>query len=291
MEEEYIVLFVLVGSIVAFILGIKWFYAHAIEPSQEETWLTNYKYAHRGLYDEDAPENSLKAIGNAIEAGYAIELDVRLTKDKQVVAFHDNELKRMTGVEGRVRDFTLEELRMFRLNGTNEKIPTLNEILQAVDGKVPILFEMKSFGISKKLEQKFYSVVKNYNGKYAVQSFSPYSLRWFRRNAPEVLRGQLSCDLKHVNFKVPPHQRVFLNLVMYLIKRLETNFICRPNFISYEFHRINTTLLQQLRKKGACILAWTISNEEQFLDVHPFIDSVIFESFLPEAAQDEKFAA
>lgn len=272
----------ILGVLVALVMAFKWLFSRAIDAQADGDWLSDYKFAHRGLHNENVPENSLTAIKLAVEAGYAVEMDVQLTRDGHVVVFHDNELKRMAGLDVKVRDCDLAQLKKARLFGTEETIPTLDEVLELVDGRVPILFEMKSFNFSGRLESAFYEKIKGYTGRFAVQSFSPYSLRWFKKNAPGVLRGQLSCDLKHVNFEVPLFQLIPLKLIMFLIKRLETNFICKPNFISCEFHRINKKLLRKMREKGASILAWTIKSEEQFSHVNPFIDSVIFERFLPE---------
>ncbi len=282
-----------VAAIVGLVAAFKWLFSRAIDAPADGSWLSDYKFAHRGLHNERVPENSLMAMRLAVEAGYAIEMDVRLTKDGQVVVFHDNELKRIAGVDGKVRDYDLAQLKSMRLCGTEETIPTLDEVLELVAGRVPILFEMKSYNFSGRLESAFYQKIQDYEGKFAVQSFSPYSLRWFKKNAPGILRGQLSCDLKHVNFEVPLFQLIPLKLIMFLIKRLETNFICKPNFISCEFHRINIKMLRKMREKGASILAWTIKSEEQFTHVNPFIDSVIFERFLPEkeSESDKKMIA
>jgi glycerophosphoryl diester phosphodiesterase len=172
---------------------------------------------------------------------------------------------------------------VLRLGNTDEGIPTLEQVLALVDGRAPILFEIKNYGLACNLEKAFYSVMRHYHGKYAVQSFSPYSLRWFRRHAPHVPRGQLACDYKHACVEGSVFFRLLVNLILYPIKRLETNFMSRPHFISCEFHRLQAELLKHLRRKGASVLAWTIRNNEQFASAQPFIDSVIFERFLPRA--------
>lgn len=107
----------------------------------DRTPFMNVHYAHRGLFDNDsnAPENSLAAFKKAVEAGYGIELDVQLSKDKKLVVFHDATLKRMCGVDGKVWEYTLEELKKFHLKNSKEQIPTFEEFLQVVDGKVPFI--------------------------------------------------------------------------------------------------------------------------------------------------------
>ena len=102
-------------------------------------------FAHRGLHKNGTPlpENSLPAIKKAVEEGYGIEFDIQVTKDGVPVVFHDFTLHRMCGQKGRVCDYTLEELRKFRLLDCGEPIPTFKEALRAVDGKVPLIIEMK----------------------------------------------------------------------------------------------------------------------------------------------------
>jgi len=244
-------------------------------------WLTKYHYAHRGLHDGDIPENSIKAFEKAIDAGYAIELDVRLTKDGKIVVFHDKDLMRMTGLHGRIKNYTLQELKRLSLGDSGEKIPELREVLELVDGRVPILFEIKNNGFAGKLERTFYENVKEYKGKFAVQAFSPFSLRWFKLNAPDILRGQLACDIRFCSEGMSSFKRNLLNLLLLELKWLETNFICKPNFISYEYHKISSNIIKKLRKRGAVVFAWTIRDEEQLHLAAPYTDAVIFEKVRP----------
>ena len=116
-----------------------------IHRADRSSFLKNKFYAHRGLFDNesDAPENSLAAFQKAVEAGYGMEMDVQLTKDDQLVVFHDATLKRMCGVEGNVWDYTLEELKQFKLAKTDETIPSFEEVLNLVAGRTPLIVEYK----------------------------------------------------------------------------------------------------------------------------------------------------
>lgn len=254
-----------------------------VSPPQEKTWLTEFQYAHRGLHDDAVPENSLPAFQSAVDAGFAIELDVQLSKDGQVMVFHDRDLERMTGVTGRLRDRTYRELRNLRLKGTGQKIPTLAEALTVVGGKVPLLIEIKNHGMAGELERKLYRILFDYEGKYAIQSFSPFSVRWFRRNAPHIYRGQLACNFWKCNeFTVSRIKRFLIANLLFIVQKLGVNFICKPNFISYELHKVNSRLIRRLRRKGAPIFAWTVRNHEQYDDAKQYTDSVIFEGFRPK---------
>lgn len=247
----------------------------------EADWLTKYFYAHRGLHDNKIPENSLAAFRKAVDAGYGVELDVRLTKDGKLVVFHDDNTLRMTGVNAKAKNLTLAEVKKLRLRGTNEQIPELREVLELIDGRVPILFELKSHGLAGALEPALYNEIKNYSGKFAVQSFSPFSMWWFRVHAPHILRGQLACDIRFCSEGMSFFKRNFLKLVLMEIKLLETNFICKPNFISYEYHKIESKVIEKLRKRGAVVLAWTIRDEQTLIDTQPYSDGVIFEHMRP----------
>ena len=102
-------------------------------------------YAHRGLHDNgsDAPENSMRAFEKAVKAGYGIELDVQLSRDRIPVVFHDFTLERVCGVKGKVYDYTYEELQRFRLYQSEERIPRFEDFLKMVDGRVPLIMEYK----------------------------------------------------------------------------------------------------------------------------------------------------
>lgn len=251
-------------------------------PIKGGSWLTKYRYAHRGLHNDACPENSLPAFEQAIRQGYAIEIDVQLTKDGHVIVFHDTDLARMTGINAKVKHLTLKEIRQHTLNGTDVPIPTLQEVLHLVDGRTPLLIELKNMGRAGMLERQVYLDTLDYKGLYAVQSFSPLSLRWFKNNAPHICRGQLSCDFaRNLEGISSRFKRFFLAKLLYLLQRLKLNLLCRPNFISYEFGKVHAGFLRKLRHKGTPILAWTVRNEEQLKQALPYTDSVIFEGFSP----------
>ena len=146
--------------------------------------------AHRGLHGEAVPENSMAAFETAAQKGLAVELDVRLTKDGKLVVLHDSSLMRVCGVEGEVRDFTAEQLGAFRLNGSGEGIPMFREVLKRINGRVPLLIEIKNCDHGS-IEPRVRRILKSYKGSYAVQAFDPRTVLWFRLFAPSVCRGQL----------------------------------------------------------------------------------------------------
>ena len=155
-------------------------------------------YAHRGLFDNRsaAPENSLAAFRLAVESGYGIELDVQLSKDDIPVVFHDATLKRMCGVDGHVWDYTLAELQQMKLASSDETIPTFADVLDTIAGKVPLIVEYKLDRVQTKVcelgNELLNAYVEKYHGVYCIGSFHPLALIWYRKNRPDIIRGQLS---------------------------------------------------------------------------------------------------
>ena len=237
-------------------------------------------YAHRGLHQNGTPhpENSLPAIRRAVEAGYGIEVDIQVTKDGVPVVFHDFTLWRMCGQKGRVIDYTLEELEKFRLLDCGEKIPTLKEVLRVVDGKVPLIIEMKVEYMDLRVCRAANQLLREYQGEYCIESFNPLVLLWYRKNRPDVMRGQLSDGFIHQKeFRTPSKLAPG-----FFLQFLATNFVTRPDFVAYNFHyqgNLSRRLWRRLfRGKSA---AWTVRSEEELKKARPHFDAYIFDSFIP----------
>ena len=147
----------------------------------KKSWLFSRPIAHRGLHGIDAPENSLAAFGKAIEAGFPIEIDVRPIDDGTVVVFHDDKLTRMTDLDGYVCNMTKSDLEKVRLRNSDERIPTFKEVLEFVDGRTPLLIEIKNDSTVGQLERDTLELLSSYKGEYAVQSFNPYSMEFFKK--------------------------------------------------------------------------------------------------------------
>ena len=236
--------------------------------------LMGVHYAHRGLFDNDsdAPENSLNAMRKAVEAGYGIEFDIQLSKDAVPVIFHDASLKRMCGVDGKVWDYTLEELQAMKLANSNETIPTLEQVLGVVDGKVPLIIEYKMDRVDTKVCELGNAILEKYNGVYCMESFHPFAVKWYREHRPDVIRGQLSQDFSKTDYK---------GIQYWAMTHLLLNFLTRPDFIAYN-HKDKDIFSRRLcAQLGALSVAWTIKNREQYEEAKPYFDLVIFDSFIP----------
>lgn len=244
-------------------------------PSSDEKWITSWQYAHRGLHDQECPENSIAAFREAVACGYGIELDVRLTKDGKVVVFHDADLRRLTGADGTVENSTFAELQKLRLSGTDEQIPLFADVLAVVDGRVPILVEIKAQGVhSADIDSKTMQLLRSYQGKYALQSFSPFSVRWFKKRAPWDPRGQLSSTFR-------PWEKGVPKLIQFCARHLLLNFLGRPNFISYCRDGLRAPVVQRLRRHGLPVIAWTVRSASEAAQALALCDTIIFEGFRP----------
>lgn len=243
----------------------------------DRTPLYGVLYAHRGLFDNntDAPENSLAAFQKAVEAGYGIELDVQLSKDNQLVVFHDASLKRMCGVDGNVWEYTLEELQQFKLADSTETIPTFKDVLATVDGKVPLIIEYKLDVPQTKVCELANEQLKKYNGTYCIECFHPLAVLWYKKNRPDVIRGQLCMEYwKEEKYKG--------KLMFLLLSYLVTNVATRPDFIAYQHSDASNLSRRICAKLGTLSVAWTIKNQEQFEEAKKHFDLFIFDSFIPK---------
>ena len=241
----------------------------------DRTPFLDWHYAHRGLFDNssDAPENSLAAFQKAVDAGYGIELDVQLSKDEKLVVFHDATLKRMCGVDGNVWDYTLEELQKMKLLNSDQTIPTFEQFLEIVDGKVPFILEFKLDRAQTRVCQYANEVLKNYKGVYCIESFHPLALMWYRKNRPDVMRGQLCEEF----FRSKKYKGKFL---FTLLSFLPFNFLTRPDFIAYN-HKHASNISRRISKAlGGLSVCYTVKNVEQYEKAKENqFELIIFDSF------------
>ena len=213
------------------------------------SFLKNKIIAHRGVHI-NAAENSLEAFKLALKKEYIIEFDVHLLKDNTIVVFHDDNLKRMTGIDKDLKDCTYDEIKSLKLLNTNSYIPTLDEVLKLIDGKVPIIIELKYDRKVGLLEKEVVKRLDNYKGKFCVKSFSPMVVRWFKKNKPNYIRGLLLSSKKD-SFRE---------------KFAHTSFVfkmCKPDFISCSYRLYNNKKIKKYISRMP-VLAWTIRNDKNY---------------------------
>lgn len=236
------------------------------------------RLAHRGLHDATRAENSLSAFENAKAHGFGVELDVRFSKEGMLVVCHDATLKRVAGTERRVVDMTVEELRAVDLCGTGEGVPTFAEVLRLIDGAVPILVEIKQEPDEGDVAAATCEMLAGYHGPYLIESFNPKAVGTVKKRLPGISRGLLCC-----HYTKDPKRRVFLYR---MLERFFLNFLCRPDFIAYNFR--DADFLPYRLCKGLfrpMTAAWTTrSPEEECEALACGFDTVIFENYLPASA-------
>lgn len=233
-------------------------------------FLSRNLIAHRGYHNnkKGIPENSVLAFKKAIDNKYLIELDVRLTKDKKLVVFHDGNLKRVCGVNKSVKDLTYKELLKYNLFDTTQKVPLFSDVIKLVNGRVPILIETKYHNRYGVLEKILINELSNYKGLYAIQSFYPMSLLWLKRNTKDIPIGLLSSNFKND-----------LNRLKSIIgKTLILDLFFKTDFISYDVKGLPNNYLSYKGDKKKIVI-WTIKNKKDYDLARQYTDSLICENF------------
>ena len=226
----FILILILMACMVLHVFSLR---GRRNQPGMEK--LRGWYYAHRGLHDAEKPENSMAAFEAAIGKGYGVELDVHLMKDGNLAVIHDSDLMRTTGQAGRVEDLTAGELANYRLQGTEQTIPELGQVLSLFAGKTPLIIELKSTGgNAARLTETACRMLENYPGVYCMESFDPACVRWLRKHRPDILRGQLAENTMKLKNRYPWPVRLITTYYM-------ENFLTLPDFIAYRFEDRKTT--------------------------------------------------
>ena len=237
--------------------------------------LLGWHYAHRGLFDNEkgVPENSLAAIQKAVEHGYGIELDVQFTQDGEIAVFHDKNLERMCGRDIHLSKIASSDLCACHLAGTCETIPLFSDVLAAVNGRVPLIVEIKHYGDVAALSAKVNDLLSRYNGPYCVESFHPLAMRWFKKNAPEVIRGQLASGILNKETS-----RSLQRILKYLL----LNAFSRPDFIAYDVRSNENASLWLIRRLfKPLFVAWTVRTGDEEIKAGKRYSLQIFEGHTP----------
>ena len=244
-------------------------------------WLTARQIAHRGLHGAmtGAVENSMGAAECAIAGGYAIECDVQLSADGVPMVFHDEELDRLTFEKGLVQDRQAAELETLPLRGGGGTIPRLSRFLALIDGRVPLIVEMKStFDGNTALAEAVMAVLAPYRGPVAVMSFDPELVKAAKRIDRTLPRGLVACRFEAGDWPMlSAGQRLSWRFLL-------SAFSARPDFIAYDQKALPALAPLALRwVLGKPLLSWTVRDEKTARRLRPFVDQIIFEGFTPAA--------
>ena len=238
-------------------------------------------FAHRGLHHQpDAPENSLAAFRAALENGFGAELDVHLMKDGHLAVIHDSSLLRTAGVDVRIEDLCAEDLKDYRLEGSEEKVPLLEEVLNLFEGKTPLIIELKVVNKNhKELTAAVCRLLDRYSVNYCIESFDPRVLYWLKKNRPEIIRGQLSCDMREEGNYHP--------LGLWALTHLLSSGFTRPDFIAYDYktRKKFPELTICRRLYGVQEASWTLRDADTAGKLRRKGNLIIFEGFMPETEE------
>lgn len=244
----------------------------------KDSWILNKFIAHRGFHNKENPENTLGAFQRAIENNFAIECDVRILKDDTLILIHDDNISRVTEKDGYVSTLSYEDIKKLKVKSSKFSIPTIDELLKLVDGKVPIMFDIKDINTKHigKLEKILCEKLAKYKGEFAIASSNPYVLMWFKTNHPEMLRGIISSFYRN---EEEGKQFVKNVIVRSILKRMVLNKKAEPNFVAYFKNNLPNRFVKRAKLP---VIAWTIQSQEEYLKVLKYSDNIIFENFQPK---------
>ena len=231
--------------------------------------LKGWYYAHRGLHNAERPENSMAAFRAALEQGYGIELDIHLIRDGNLAVMHDTSLKRTAGADVNITELTTEELKNYRLNDTDETIPTFRQVLELFAGKAPLIIELKADGGNQEaLVDAAVRAMDSYEGPYCMESFDPRCIHILKKKYPHIIRGQLTEDYFLTGNTLPP-------VLKWALKNQVLNIATLPDFVAYN-NRDRKTFSNTLVRRfwGVQGVTWTLRTKEDF-------DAAVADGWIP----------
>lgn len=233
-------------------------------------WLNDIKIAHRGLHnlDKGIPENTIAAFEQAIKRNIAIELDVHLLKDNNIIVFHDDTLNRACDIDGYVKELKIKDIKNLKLFNTQHKIPTLIDTLDYIDSRVPVIVEIKTDVKANIICPVLLEILDKYKGLVAIKSFNPSVCIWFKKNAPKYIRGMLITDFKN--------EKKYKYIKKLFISSLLLTPICKPDFLSVNKYMLKSKKIRKARNKRI-ILGWTFKSHFELLKYENHCDSYICE--------------
>ena len=245
---------------------------------RELYWLVERPIAHRGFHNEaiGCVENCEGAFAAAIKHGFSIECDIQLTSDGDAVVFHDDTVDRILDGSGKIKDFTVKELKAMHFKQGKDRVQTLAELLEQVNGRSTLVIELKSLWDDDfTLTDRALDVLADYNGPFGLMSFDPDLISRVAATAPETIRGITADRVIDPYYAPLPVSR---RLAMREFSHLPET---KPHFISFDFHQLPFQPVTEFQAAGFPILAWTIENEDDAARARRWCDQITFENFNP----------
>jgi len=233
-------------------------------------WLTQHHIAHRGLHEGfSIPENSLLSFQKAINNNFAIALEIRITKDKQIIVFRDKTLLRVCAINKKISTLPYSKIKKIPLYNSNHTIPLLKDVLNLVNDQVPIIIEVKNYSEVGLFETILMNQLDQYKGRIAICSSNIEVIKWFKEYRPHILRGFIYGDLHKSNIRF--YKTVFLYSLL----------SSAPDFISLDYKLLNTLLPKICRLFNKQVLCWTVNNKKKMKKAKQLTHNIIFENIKP----------
>ena len=284
--EWYYILLIVLASISCLLALVVYIFIKPGNPKKcyNYDWMYKNPIAHRGYYNNSngVIENSKTAFELAIKNNYNIEMDISLTKDEEIIVYHDDDFKRLLKVDKKVSEMTLEEIKQLRYENSSDDILTFKEFLELIDGKTGLVIEYKSQNKKRNyiLCEKSMELLKDYKGNYVVQSFDPIIVGWFKKNYPIIPRGQLCMIFDYKKTKEEAKGKgkkgLILRLNRWLYNNKLTNIVGRPLFLDHSHNDIN--FMGKLCHLFMPMIVYTVQTKEHYDAIYNKVDNIIFEN-------------
>ena len=235
-----------------------------------DSWLINNYIADGGLCDETCLENTLPAYKKAMDKNYPILIDVQSLSDGTIICFKDSKLQKHTNKNGYVTNLTNIDIENLKLKDGNN-VPTFQEALDLINGKVPIVVNIVNNTFTTKLESSVVKTLKKYNGEYALCSFNPNTLEYLTTNHPNLIFG-----IKIEDFE----NKIEGSYKTKKLKKLKYFKNSQPKFIMYYNSGIPNRHIKKF--KNLPIIATDVNNQERYLKLVKYCDNITFYGFEPE---------
>jgi glycerophosphoryl diester phosphodiesterase len=242
------------------------------------SWLIKKPIAHRGLHNEKLGlvENSEGAFAAALKHGFSIEMDIQLTKDGEAVVFHDDEVDRILDAKGSVKEFTLHQLKRMKYRLGKDRIQTLAEVLEQVNGRETMVIEIKSLWDDDfTLTDRAVHILSNYKGPFSLMSFDPDMIARLAATAEQITRGITADRVEDPYYDPLPLAK--RNSMREMAHVEQT----RPHFVSFDFRQLPFPPITNLQRTGLPIISWTIRNSVESRNALSNSDQITFENFIP----------
>ncbi len=239
-------------------------------------WIKSRPIAHRGLHDvgNGVIENTFSAFASAIKHNYAIECDLQISSDGEAMIFHDDTLDRITKSSGAVKAMTAKQLQQVNFDSTDDKIQTLAQLLEQVNGQVSLVLELKTLRDGDiSLAKRAIEVLSGYKGNVSLMSFAPNLVSAVKTFAPKIARGAVALPQSEEYWNIPALSSDPSVTYMDIIE---------PDFLSYDVRAFPSPFAQKFVADAKPVITWTIKSQEMADFASTYSDQITFEGFLPD---------